>query len=91
MAKQNRKEPTKKDILKIMHELNARVMSLQAFLDAMSTEFGKYLLFKGDSVEFKNFKDKYQEPQEKTDAWRNTSCTPRARNKTKGVSNDKVW
>lgn len=68
MAKQAKKEVTKKDMLKIMHELNARVMTLQSFLDAMSSEFGKYLLFKGDSIEFKDFKNKYQEPEEKTDA-----------------------
>ena len=68
MAKQPKKEITKKDMLKIMHELNARVMTLQGFLDAMSTEFQKYLLFKGDSVEFNNFKSKYSETKEKVDA-----------------------
>tara|TARA_R100000700_G_scaffold28983_1_gene35814 strand:+ start:269 stop:481 length:213 start_codon:yes stop_codon:yes gene_type:complete len=65
MAKQSKKEPTKKELKIMIYQMGERIMTLQMFLDSMSTEFGKYLLFKGDTVEFDKFKKKYEEKENK--------------------------
>ena len=65
MAKQTKKEPTKKEMKMMIYQMGERVMTLQMFLDSMSKEFEKYLLFKGDTFDFKQFKDKYNEEEGK--------------------------
>ena len=65
MAKQNKKDPTKKEMMSMIYALEQRVLTLHMFLDAMSAEFGKYLLFNGDAEKFKEFKEKYEEKEDK--------------------------
>ena len=65
MAKQSKKEPTKKELKIMIYQMGERIMTLQMFLDSMSKEFEKYLLFKGDTVEFDKFKKKYEEKENK--------------------------
>ena len=67
MAKQSKKEPTKKELKIMIYQMGERIMTLQMFLDSMSKEFEKYLLFKGDTFEFKDFKNKYNEEEAKED------------------------
>ena len=65
MAKQTNKEPTKKEMRIMMYQMGERIMTLQMFLDSISKEFEKYLLFKGDTFDFKEFKNKYNEEKGK--------------------------
>ena len=60
-VKQNKKDPTKKEMMAMIFALEQRLLTLHTFLDAMSGEFGKYILFKQDSEEFQAFNEKYEE------------------------------
>ena len=63
--KQNKKDPTKKEMMSMIYALEQRLLTLHMFLDAMSAEFGKYLLFKKDTDKFDKFKKKYEEKKDK--------------------------
>ena len=63
--KQSKKDPTKKEMMAMIMALEQRILTLHMFLDAMSAEFGKYLLFNRDSKKFKDFKEKYEEKETK--------------------------
>ena len=63
--KQNKKDPTKKEMMAMIYALEQRLLTLHMFLDAMSAEFLKYILFKKDTDKFKKFKEKYEEKEKK--------------------------
>ena len=65
--KQNKKSPTKKEMLDMILALEQRVLTLQIFLDAMSKEFLDYLTFKKEVDIFKTYKEKLQQKEERRD------------------------
>ena len=65
MAKQNKQSPSKKEMIEMIIALEQRVLTLQMFLDAMSQEFQKYITFNDHLDAFKEFKNKYNEDNEK--------------------------
>ena len=58
--KQNKKDPTKKEMMAMIYALEQRLLTLHVFLDAMSAEFGKYIEFKKDTPKFKKYKEKLE-------------------------------
>ena len=61
--------PNKKEMMSMILALEQRLLTLHMFLDAMSAEFGKYLLFKKDTDKFNKFKKKYEEKEDKKNGW----------------------
>ena len=64
MAKQNKKDPTKKEMMSMIFTLEQRVLTLHMFMDAMSNEFAQYLMYKDDTDGYKEFKEKYEQKEE---------------------------
>ena len=69
MAKQNKKDPTKKEMMSMIFTLEQRVLTLHMFMDAMSNEFAQYLMYKDDTDGYKQFKEKYEEKEEPIKEW----------------------
>ena len=69
MAKQNKKDPTKKEMMSMIFTLEQRVLTLHMFMDAMSNEFAQYLMYKYDTDGYKEFKEKYEEKEEPIKEW----------------------
>ena len=69
MSKQNKKDPTKKEMLSMIFALEQRLLTLHMFMDAMSAEFGQYLMYKDDTDGYKEFKERYEEKEEPIKEW----------------------